>query len=160
MNFTDRRILITGAAAGIGRETALFLSKLGAWVVLMDIDENGLRETTACLTGKGHCYYKYDLSNLNGIETFIRQIVNDCGPFDGFVHCVGVRSRRPLSMLTPKMLDEVLTLNFGSFLELVRCVTKKNHFREGLSIVGISSIASVRGGPGVTAYAASKAAKE
>lgn len=160
LNFSGRQILIAGAATGIGKETASLLSKLGARIVLMDIDETGLMKTTNSLSGKGHSFYKYDLSDLTGIETEIREIVIGNGPFDGFVHCVGIRSRRPISMLTPKVMNEVVNLNFGSFVELVRCLTKKNHFKEGLSIVGISSIASLRGGPGVTAYAASKAAMD
>jgi len=53
-----------------------------------------------------------------------------------------------------------MNINFGSFIEMVRCITKKNNFNENLSIVGVSSIASVRGGTSVTAYAASKAAMD
>ena len=160
LDFTGKQILITGAAVGIGKETAILLSKLGARVILLDINEDGLREALSCLEGKGHHFFRYDLSDLDGIEPKIKEIVSTYGPFDGFVHCSGVRCRRPLSMITPKVLNEVMSLNFGSFVEIVRCITKKNHFNEGLSIVGISSISSQRGGSSVTAYAASKAAMD
>jgi NAD(P)-dependent dehydrogenase (short-subunit alcohol dehydrogenase family) len=53
-----------------------------------------------------------------------------------------------------------MNLNFGSFIECIRCISRKNHFREGLSIVGISSVSSMRGAVSVTAYAASKAAMD
>lgn len=160
LDLTGKKILITGAAVGIGKETAILVNKLGAEVILIDIDENGLKEVIASLEGNGNQFYSYDLNNLDGIESEIDKILCAFGPLDGFVHCVGIRSRRPLSMMSPKLLSEIMCLNFGSFVELVRCVTKKNNFNKGLSIVGISSVSSLRGSAGVTAYASSKAAMD
>lgn len=160
LDFTGKQILITGASAGIGKETAILLSKLGAKIIMTDIDAIGLKDVASLLEGSGHHYLNFDLRELAKIEGQIREIVNEYGPLDGFVHCVGVRSRRPISMITPDVLNEVLSLNFGSFIEYIRCISKKNHFNEGLSIVGISSISSQRGAVSVTAYAASKAAMD
>jgi NAD(P)-dependent dehydrogenase (short-subunit alcohol dehydrogenase family) len=157
-NFNNKQILITGAAVGIGKSTSVLLSKLGASLVLLDINEDGLKETVSCLSGVGHRYFRYDLSDLEGIESLIKTIISTCGPFDGLVHCAGIRCRRPLKLLTPHHLIQVMSLNFGSFVELVRCITKKGFFREGMSIVGISSISAQRGASGVIAYASSKAA--
>ena len=53
-----------------------------------------------------------------------------------------------------------MDINFVSFVELVRCITKKGNFNRGLSIVAISSISAKTGGVSVTGYAASKAAIE
>lgn len=160
LDFTGKLILITGASTGIGKETAILLSKLGAKIIMLDINEDGLKEATTCLERNDHHYFRYDLSDLDGIEQQIKEIVTICGTLDGFIHCVGVRSRRPISMITPKVLSGILNINFGSFIELVRCITKKGHFNTGLSIVGISSISSQKGGASVTAYAASKAAMD
>lgn len=158
--FSDKRILITGAATGIGKETAVLLSKYGAKLVLFDINEGGLQAAADFLEGEGHFYFTVDLSNVDGIETKINEVIPITGPFDGFVHCVGIRSRRPIAMISPKVLNDVIQTNFGSFIELVRCITKKNNYNDGLSIVGISSISAQRGGVSVTAYAASKGAME
>jgi NAD(P)-dependent dehydrogenase (short-subunit alcohol dehydrogenase family) len=160
LDFKAKRILITGAATGIGKETAILLSKLGAKLILLDINQEGLKEVVSCLKGIEHVYFMFDLGNLEGIELKIDEMVSTCGPVDGFVHCAGIRCRRPLSMIKPKVIDEVMRLNFGSFIELVRCLSKKNHFNKGMSIVGISSISSQKGGMSVTAYAASKAAMD
>jgi NAD(P)-dependent dehydrogenase (short-subunit alcohol dehydrogenase family) len=160
LDFTGKQILITGASAGIGKEIAILLSKLGAKVIMTDIDEAGLKEVFSLLEGSGHQYLIFDLRELGKIEGEIREVVIRSGPLDGFVHCVGIRSRRPLSMITPNVLSEVMSLNFGSFVEYIRCISKKNHFNEGLSIVGISSISSQIGASGVIAYAASKAAMD
>lgn len=160
LDFTGKKILITGGAKGIGKEAAVMLSKLGARIILLDILENELQEAIKCLEGDKNCYYVYNLSDLENIESLTNKIVSDCGALDSFLHCVGVRCRRPISMITPSILQSVMTVNFGSFMELTRCISKKKNFNEGLSIVGISSISAQRGNKSVTAYAASKAAMD
>ena len=160
LDFNDKQILIAGAAIGIGKTTSILISKLGGRVVLLDNNENALKEAFSCLDGDKHRSFHYDLNDLNGIECLMKEIVDICGPFDGLVHCAAIRCRRPLKMLTPKHLSKVMILNFSSFIELIRCITKKGNFSNVMSIVGISSISAQRGGPGVTAYAASKAAMD
>ena len=152
--------MVTGASAGIGQETAILLSNLGAKLVLIATNEERLQNTMNMLVGNGHKYFCYDLADLENIENKVNEIVSICGKFDGFVNCVGIRSRRPLSLLSIKEIRNVMDVNFGSFIEMTRCITKKANFNEGLSIVGVSSIASQAGGVSVTAYAASKAAVE
>ena len=53
-----------------------------------------------------------------------------------------------------------MNVNFASFVEIVRCITKKNYFNKKLSIVGVSSISSLIGSLGKTGYCASKAAMD
>jgi NAD(P)-dependent dehydrogenase (short-subunit alcohol dehydrogenase family) len=160
VSFSDKLIMVTGASAGIGQETAILLSNLGAKLVLVATNEERLKKTMNMLNGNGHKYFCYDLADLENIENKVNEIVSICGKFDGFVNCVGIRSRRPLSLLSIKEIRNVMDVNFGSFIEITRCITKKANFNEGLSIVGVSSIASHTGGVSVTAYAASKAAVE
>lgn len=54
MELTGKRIMVTGASSGIGRETAILLSNLGAQVVLLGRDEQRLAETKDNLSGEGH----------------------------------------------------------------------------------------------------------
>ena len=63
-------------------------------------------------------------------------------------------------MMKPKALQQVMDINFNSFVEVVRCITKRNAFNEGMSIVGISSVSSTMGSLGKVAYCASKAAMD
>jgi len=160
VEFKDKQILLTGSAVGIGRAVALLLNQMGANIVMIDIDEPGLEKLSSELKGERHKSYCYDLKNLEGIEGLVSGIVSEKGPFDGFVHCVGIRSRRPLSMLKPSAVADIMGVNFGSFIELVRCTSKSNHFRPGYSIVGVSSVSAHAGSASVTAYAASKGAME
>lgn len=160
MDLTDKRIIVTGASSGIGRATSILLSKLGATLIMIARSEEKLKETLANLDGKDHKYYCYDLKDLEGIESLIKMIVSENGAVDGFVHSAGIGNTRPFKMMKPEFLREVMEINFNSFVEIARCITKKNYFNENTSIVGISSIASVQGNQSKTAYCASKAAMD
>ncbi|MCM1232285.1 MAG: SDR family oxidoreductase [Ruminococcus flavefaciens] len=153
-----KRILITGASSGIGRETAILCSSLGAEVTLLARDSERLKQTMSLLKGSRHAYYSFDLINVEEIEDFLKKIIENRGAFDGFVHSAGVDYIRPLRMLKPAFLNDLMTINFYSFVELVRCLTKRSNYRKGMSIVALSSISSKRGSPSKTAYCSSKAA--
>ena len=158
LDFTGKRILIDGSARGIGKETAIYLTKLGAKVILIDLSEEDLKAAISDLEGDDNAYVAFDLGGLEAIEPMIKEVVAKYGPIDGFVHCVGIRCRRPINLITPQVLNDVMCVNYGSFIELVRSITKRNRFNKGLSIVAISSISTKTGGSTITAYAASKAA--
>lgn len=160
MELTGKRILITGASSGIGQETAALISKLGAETVLIARREEQLKETLSKLAGSGHKYYCYDLCNVDDIEILIGTVISEGGSIDGFVHSAGIGNYRPLKLMKPNFLKEVMEVNFYSFVELVRCMTKKGFYNDGMSIVGISSISSQQGNQTKIAYSASKAAMD
>ncbi len=160
MDFSGRHILIDGAGRGIGKEVALQLNHCGAKLSLLDMNSTDLEEVKEELHGDGNSIVACDLSHLDQIGNMLKDIVASNGPLDGFVHCVGMRCRRPINILTPEVLQQVMNTNFLSFMELTRNIVKKGNFRKGLSIVAISSISAHTGGVGVSGYAASKAAME
>ena len=88
----------------------------------------------------------------------IKSIVEKYGIIDGFVHCAGISSRKPLNVLTKNGFSNIMDVNFYSFVELVRQICKKKHFANGGSIVVMSSISSIRGYKAKTEYCVSKAA--
>ena len=158
IDLSGKTILITGASSGIGAETAVLCSQVGAKIILVARREEKLREITRQLESSGHTYYPFDLGNVDEIEGFIKRIIDENGPLDGFVHSAGIPGTRPLKLFKPKAMREIMDINFGSFVEIVRCITKKKAFRSGMSIIGVSSAASIKGGTGNTGYSASKAA--
>ena len=157
LNFKNKTILITGASSGIGLTTANLLNLLGAKLILHASKVESIEKLKNVFSSKEHLFFQADFSNPYDIESKFKKIPSDF-KLDGFVNCVGIRSRRPINLIKPSHTNQVLTTNVTSFLEIVRIITKKNYFNSGLSIVSISSISSVVGGVGVTAYAASKAA--
>ena len=160
MNLCQKTILISGASSGIGKEIAEQISRLGAKVILLARNEEKLKELENNLEGEGHQIYVFDLSKLDEIEAIVKTIVKENGPLDGYVHSAGIGSTRPLHMLKPLKLQEVMNVNFNSFVEVVRCLSKRSNFNEGASIIGISSVAGQEGNQSKTAYCASKAAMD
>lgn len=158
INLKDKNIIITGAASGIGKETAITASRLGANVIMLDLSEDGLKETTYLLDGNNHSYYITDLTDTEIVSTIIKEIIEKNGIINGLVHCAGISSRKPLNVLTKDGFSKVMDVNFYSFVELVRQVCKKKHFAEGGSVVVMSSISSIRGYKAKSEYCVSKAA--
>lgn len=158
MDFQGRNIIITGAASGMGRETAKVLSHLRARVILLDKDEKGLVETCGLLESENHAIYVIDLLDVDKIAALVSNIVAENGMIDGLVHCAGITSRKPLNMLKPDGYMKIMTINVYSFIELVRCLSKKGHYKSSASFVAISSVSSIKGYRAKTEYCMSKAA--
>lgn len=157
-NFTGKTILITGASSGIGKETSVYLSKLGAKILMISLDLNELEQTSLELSGESHAFYNFDLSEILGIEGLINKIIKDHGPVDGFVHCAGIGAVRPLSLSKYDFMLKVMNINFFSYVEIIRCITKRKFYNPGLNIVGISAVGAFQGNSTKTAYNSSKAA--
>ena len=158
LDFSGKRFLVTGASTGIGKETCILLSKLGAKIVLVSLIEEELKEAILCLEGNENHYYAYDLSNIEAIEPLIRGMVKTHGAFDGFVHCAGIGSVRPLNQTKYDFMLRVMNINFFAFVEIARCLTKRNAYNPGMNIVGVSAIGAYQGNSTKTAYCSSKAA--
>ena len=140
-----KHILITGGASGIGRQTAIILSELGARVSIMDLQEEGLKETLSMLKGEGHSIHVADLSQIDALEELVVGIVKETGPFDGYVQCAGIVKNLPVINYKFERLHKIMLVNFYSYFEIVRILSKKGRYNEGMSIVGISSIAATHG---------------
>lgn len=158
INFIGKTIIVTGAGSGIGGETAIILSQQGAKVVMLDLNEEGLNKTLAAMTGLGHIIRICDLTNFDALPALVKDIVKMTGAVDGFVHCAGVSSRKPLNVLKAKGFQKVMDVNFYSFVELARILTKKEYMNDGSSIVVMSSVSSIRGYKAKSEYCVSKAA--
>jgi NAD(P)-dependent dehydrogenase (short-subunit alcohol dehydrogenase family) len=162
LDLTNRHIVITGASNGIGRETAIYCSKLGAQISLIGRDENALLQTLNQLeTHNGqdrkHNYYVKDLSDMDSIPDFFKEIVNKSGSVSDLVHCAGIQVTKSVRHINQDFFDNHMRVNLGSALSLVRGFRYKKHKTEKGRIVFVSSIAAFIGQPGNVAYAASKA---
>ena len=122
-----KTFIVTGAASGIGRETAIVTSRQGARIVMLDLSEEGLKETFSLLKGEGHSYHVIDLTDINSIIKLVKEIVAEVECVNGLVHCAGISSRKPLNVLTKDGFSKVMDINFYSFVELVRQVCKKKY---------------------------------
>ncbi len=142
ITFKDKKILVTGASSGIGREIATHLSELGAKVVLIARDEDRLKETISSMKeSQNHKYFLYDLENIDDISTLVTNCVEfDNIKFDGFVHCAGIPAIYPLKVLDYKKFEKVFKINTYSYLEIVKHLSKKQNSNDEAGIVYLSSL--------------------
>ena len=155
-DFTGKRILVTGASSGIGAAITKALLDAGAEVIM--VARNVEKLAMAAETMGSQAYYSVDLSDVPNIGAQIESIIKEGGPLDGFVHSAGIGTVRPIKMCTYDYMKQMMDINFFSFIEIVRVITKKKNFNEGMGIVGISSVAAEEGNQSKTGYCASKAA--
>lgn len=158
MQLVDRSILITGASSGIGRETAVLLSQLGARVLLVGRNDEQLRKTHNMLDGTGHRFHSFDLTAVDHIPRWMKGIIRETGPLHGLVHCAGMQSTRPLQITTGAGMEELLRINVTAALCLAKAFRQKGVCAANSSIVLVSSVMGIVGQPGQAAYSASKGA--
>ncbi len=158
VDLTGKKIMVTGASSGIGRQICILLSQLGVNVALVARNEAELQKTVLSMDKGNHSCFICDLSDMNKIGGLVKQIVDFDGvKLDGYVHSAGVMPLLPLKNLSYKLMDEVMRVNYYSFIELVKQYSMKSCSNGG-NIVAISSIAASYGAKCQTIYAASKAA--
>ncbi|MCJ1221140.1 SDR family NAD(P)-dependent oxidoreductase [Paenibacillus polymyxa] len=158
MDLSGKKVLVTGGSSGIGRATCIQLSRLGAQVIMIARNEQKLNQTLDQMEGDNHLLFKFDLYDINGIESFMKNLISETGALDGLVHCAGIAPMRPLNMTTNKFLNDIFVINVYAFIELSRLFAKKGNFNPNSSIVVMSSTASFQGGKTKIAYSASKGA--
>lgn len=157
VDLTNKIIVITGAGSGIGQQTAITASKVGATVVMLDYSEEGMQDTLSQMDENQHQCIKVDLSQIDNIAPLIKEVIANVGAVHGLVHCAGISSRKPLNMLKREGFDRLMNINFYSFVELVKQITKKGNMVNGGSIAVMSSISSIKGYKAKTEYCVSKA---
>lgn len=161
MDLTGKLILCTGASSGIGRGSAVLLSRLGARVILTGRRMEALLETQALMENQEyHVAAPFDLNDTESIPRWIRDVVGQSGgSLDGLVHSAGVFGRFPLRALNDRALFEVLRLNLGAAVALLKGASARGVVSEGgASFVLVSSVAGLAGEASLVAYSASKGA--
>ena len=74
-DFNGKKVLVTGASSGVGREVAILLSAMGAKVVIVARRESELQKTLSLMEGSGHSYRVLDLTDFDGIVETVKDII-------------------------------------------------------------------------------------
>jgi NAD(P)-dependent dehydrogenase (short-subunit alcohol dehydrogenase family) len=157
----DRIALVTGAARGIGRATALALARSGAHVVAVDLDQGAVKGTADAVGALGckALALGADVGDLESIDGMVRQAADTFGRIDILVNNAGVTRRAYIMDLTEEDWDRIMRVNGkGVFFCLQRVAREMIPRRSGV-IVNIASIAG-KGYAGASnvIYAGSKGA--
>jgi NAD(P)-dependent dehydrogenase (short-subunit alcohol dehydrogenase family) len=150
-----RRILITGAASGIGAATARLFAGEGAALALLDVQAGLLAEIA---TDIGASAIPVDLCDPVSTTAAVNAAATALGGLDGVINCAGVTASHPLGEWTLEAWAKVIDTNLTA--PFLVCQAALPHLRQA-GMATIVTIASGTGllptGPGVSTYAASKA---
>ncbi|MBQ6957047.1 MAG: SDR family oxidoreductase [Bacteroidales bacterium] len=152
-SLADKTILVTGAAGGIGRATSIECAKLGATLILTDLNEEGLTETIGQLAGKGHRHVAADLTSQEVLD----ELVAGLPMLDGVVNCAGITKPTPVKFISPEKLERIMAVNTYAPIHLTQRLLKQKRLATGASLVFTVSIGGVfMTAPGNAMYGASK----
>jgi NAD(P)-dependent dehydrogenase (short-subunit alcohol dehydrogenase family) len=160
--FAGKTIVITGAASGIGRATALIFAREGANVVCADINEQGARETAEAVNGKGSqaLALKIDVTSRPQVNEMVKRALEAFGSVQFLFNSAGAAIRRAKFLdIDDALMAKTFALNVNGTLYAMQALLP--HFlanKHGV-IVNMASMAHRRGGPGSSIhYAAAKGA--
>ena len=139
-SLSGKTILITGGAGGIGRATAIECAKLGANLILTDINEEGLQGTLTLLENAER--HRYVAANLTD-DSDLDRLVNELDKLDGLVNNAGVSKPLPVKFINRADLERILSINALAPVYLTQRLLKKKKFQKGASIVFTVSIGGV-----------------
>ena len=158
MKLSGQKILITGASRGIGKACAERCASEGAKTVLIARNQETLDRVRNSLPGDGHLAISADLLNPEAcVPEIFKQACADGIKLTGFIHAAGIGPVIPVKMVTLQAMQEIFTVNYFSFMVMMRQFIRKN-YSEGGSVVAISSVAAVAGWQGLSVYAGTKGA--
>ncbi len=157
--FQDKVFIISGASGGIGKACTLALIDQGARVILLGRSFQKLSDLFNHLDKNRFELISLDITNDEDIQNCIKKVKNNYDRIDGFLHCAGYEITKPLRKTTRiDYLDlyNVNTVSSFCFIREILKINKKTDYK--MSFVIISSIMSIFGERGKTAYCASKSA--
>ena len=139
-SLVGKTILVTGAAGGIGRATSVECAKLGATLILTDINVEGLNETLGMLEGEGHTAEVANLTSQECLDDLVARLPK----LDGF---------------NKDDMERILSINTLAPVYLTQRLCRKKKLNEGASIVFTISVGGIyTTAPGNAMYGASKGA--
>ena len=159
LRLAGRRILVTGAASGIGLAcTRRFLAE-GAQVAMVDRDAERLSGARDALAPSERVFaVVLDVSDGAAVREGVREAARLMGGIDGVVNNAGIDMHRPFAEVDASDWNEVLTVNLIGAMEVCRAALDPLAASGRGAIVNVASAAGLRPTPGRIAYCASKAA--
>lgn len=159
--FGDMLVAVTGAGSGIGRATARAFAAEGAEVVLSDIDEAGVQDTSAQIEASGGVAHPYllDVADADAVERFAEQVCATHGIPDIVVNNAGIGVAGSFLDTPAETFDRVLDVNLGGVVNGCRAFARRLVQRgTGGHIVNVASMAAYAPLSSLNAYCTSKAA--
>lgn len=156
-DFTGLTSVVTGAASGIGRETARYFYGCGAAVVLADLDESAGRAAAAALDpeGKRALAVRYDAGQPSDAGILVERTMQAFGRLDHLIANAGIYTDEPAAKMSDEAWRRTIQINLDGVFYLCRDANRV--MTDGGAIVATASAAAHMGGSlGHAHYGASK----
>lgn len=151
----NKTILITGAASGIGRAAAIQCAEMGAKVIMVDLNEEGLKESQNIIGKTETEYCALDLTDLDKLE----RMVSSLPKLDGVASNAGIVLSLLAKFSEAKDMERIFKINTFSHINLIQQLIAQKKLNKGASIVFTSSMSGVYCGlVGGSLYGATKSA--
>lgn len=158
-DFTDKIVIVTGAARGLGRSIAEEFVKARAKVILTDVDVTEVDRTAAEIAEQCSAEViakELDVTDFKAFEKLAEDVVSQFGRIDILVNNAGICTLTPLTEMPVETLDKMIQVNLNGTAYGCKAVLpfmQKQHYGK---IVNLSSIAAKLGHPGSSIYGATK----
>lgn len=165
MPFSNKVVLITGGAAGIGKATAERFAEANATVVICDVNTGAGAATAASLGGNGH-FYRVDITDRQAVQAWVGDVVAKFSRIDVLVNNAGVlrdgmlvkfKEGKLVSQMSEADFDLVISVNLKGIFNCTQAVAPVMVRQGNGVILNASSIAGLDGNFGQTNYVATKA---
>ncbi len=155
---SDRRILITGAASGMGAAIARQFAAEGAALALLDRNAAGASEVAATLgENLGATSYGCDVADRDAVNQVVAQAGAALGGIDGVVNAAGILDITAIDDLDPASWDRMLAVNLTGPFNVVKAALPFLRQADMATIVNIASVSALMPMAGTAGYSASKA---
>ncbi|GAB3597330.1 SDR family NAD(P)-dependent oxidoreductase [Microbacterium tumbae] len=160
LDLSDRVVVVTGAARGIGRALAEAFLAEGSTVVALDLPGEELFSFGPHVADGGGTalYHPCDVSDSAQIDTAIGAVVGRLGRIDVLVNNAGVNALGLVEEIRDDLWDRCFDVNVGGVFRMCRAVVPHMKARRSGRIINAASFAAIVPSVGASAYAASKAA--
>jgi NAD(P)-dependent dehydrogenase (short-subunit alcohol dehydrogenase family) len=149
--------VITGGSGGIGIEAGRLFVREGARVLLVDLQEEPLQKAVQSINSAAVSYAVADVSQPEQVQAYVRTAVERYGGVDISLQNAGIEGVvQPITDYPLEMFDKVLAVNVRGVWLGLKYLMPEIRKRGGGSIIITSSVAGVRGTPGISAYVTSK----
>ncbi|KAI0169729.1 3-oxoacyl-reductase [Hypoxylon sp. FL1284] len=158
IDLAGKVILLTGAGSGIGRGTAVKLSKLGASLTITDISSAGIAGTLELCGGDAqrHTSLVLDVSRADEVAQRVAEVVAKYGRIDHVFNCAGVNpTSMPLTETSEAYFDKLVSVNLKGMFNVTKA-TMPHVTAPGGSYVNVSSISGLHPTRGTAVYCATK----
>lgn len=159
-SFAGQVAIVTGAASGIGKATALRLARSGASVVVADVNRQGADDVAQTITGEdGHALvHAVDVTDASAVNAMVGRVAGELGKVDILVSNAGWDRAGPFADTEPDFWDRVIAINYRGHLATCHAVLPVMREQGHGRIVTVASDAGRVGSSGEVVYSGAKGA--